>query len=103
MLRDGGVGFTRRDFFKDRFTVSELGTLLTQAKVRPGDVLSRRSRAYKEFIGDRESSFTDAELFDLMAREPTLLRRPLAVNNGRLVTGFDEKALLTLADAAAVE
>lgn len=90
----------RRDFFRDRFTAVELSTLLAQTGLRPGDVLSRRSRAYKDLIGDRESRLTDAELLGLMEQEPTLLRRPLAVSKGLLVSGFDQRALLALADSA---
>ncbi len=78
-----GVPFARRDYFKDRFTVDELRELLAGLGLRPREVLSRRSRAYKELIGDREAGLTDGEVLDLMVAEPTLLRRPLVAAGGR--------------------
>ncbi len=62
--------------------------------MRPADVLSRRSRAYRELVGGRELG--DDELLDLMAREPTLLRRPLTVRDRRAVIGFDREGLAGL-------
>ncbi len=89
-LTQEGVPFTRRDYFKDRFTVDELRALLAGAGLRPGDVRSRRSRAYGRLIGGRAPG--DDELLELMVREPTLLRRPLAVADHRTAVGFDRQA-----------
>lgn len=69
--------------------------LLSGLDLRPTEVLSRRAKAYAELVGDRD--LTDEELLALMAREPTLLRRPLAVRDGRAVVGLDRQALLALA------
>ena len=91
-----GVPFARRDYFRDRFTVDELRELLAGLGLRPREVLSRRSRAYKELIGDREAGLTDGEVLDLMVTEPTLLRRPLVAAGGRAVVGFDREALRAL-------
>ena len=93
-LRDEGVQFARRDYFKERFTTEELRDLLTSLGLRPSDALSRRSRAYGELIGDRD--LADDELLALLAREPTLLRRPLVVRGDRAVIGFDREALAAL-------
>lgn len=92
-----GVSFTRRDYFRDRFTVDELRELLSRHGLRPREILSRRSRAYKELIGDREAGLTDGELVALLVAEPTLLRRPLVAAGGRAVVGFDREAIRALA------
>lgn len=89
MLAERGVPVTLRDYFKDRFTIEELRALLQGLGLSPRDVLSRRARAYGELIGDREASLSDDELLELIAREPTLLRRPLMARGGRSVVGFD--------------
>lgn len=91
-----GVSFARRDYFQDRFTTDELRELLSGLGLRPREVLSRRSRAYKELIGGRETGLTDDEILALLAREPTLLRRPLVAAGGRAVVGFDREALRAL-------
>lgn len=94
-MRNEGVSFARRDYFKERFTPDELRVLLNSLHLRPADVLSRRSRAYGDLIGDR--GVPDDELLALMAQEPTLLRRPLVVRGDRAVIGFDREALAALA------
>jgi arsenate reductase len=72
-----------------------LRALLQSAGLTPRDVLSRRAKPYKDLVGDRDLS--DDELLALMVREPTLLRRPLAIKDGRATVGFDREGLAALA------
>lgn len=69
--------------------------ILASAGIGPRDVLSKRARAYGELVGDRDLS--DDELLALMVQEPTLIRRPLAIKDGRATIGFDKTALAQLA------
>jgi len=87
----------RRDYFKDRFTIEELRTVLADAELTPHEVLSRRAKAYATLVGDRDLS--DDELLALMVQEPTLLRRPLAVRGEQTAIGFDKAGLTALAAA----
>jgi arsenate reductase (glutaredoxin) len=98
VLTERQAAFTRRDFFKERFTADELRDLLAAGGLAPRDVLSRRSRGYKELVEGREDDLTDEQLLALMAKEPTLLRRPLAIRDGKIVVGFDRDELLALGD-----
>ena len=95
MLTDQGVAFTRRDYFKERFTVEELRGVLDSVGLTAHEVLSKRAKAYAELVGDRD--LADDELLALMVQEPTLLRRPLAVKDGRATVGFDRAGLDALA------
>lgn len=66
--------------------------MLNRAGLTPRDVLSKRSRAYRELdLANRE--LTDDELLDLMIAEPTLLRRPLVIGDGPSVVGFNRDGL----------
>jgi arsenate reductase len=67
--------------------------VLASAGLTPRDVLSKRARAYKELVGDRNRDLSDDQLLDLMIEEPTLLRRPLVISGGVAVVGFDRKGL----------
>ena len=93
-----GISFNRRDYFKERFTVEELRAVLDSAGLRPADVLSKRAKSYGTLVGDRELS--DDELLALMVQEPTLLRRPLAIKDGKATIGFDKAGLAHLAGDA---
>ena len=63
-------------------------------------------RDYKLFLNPRNELYrrmrmkekppSPEEAIRLMAKEPNLIRRPLVVRGGRLVAGYDEKALLDL-------
>lgn len=97
-LDERGVTYVRRDYFRDRFTRDELRGVLTSAGLAPSDVLSKRARAYKELVGDR--NLTDDELLELMFEEPTLLRRPLMISGDTAVIGFDRKGLEQIAASA---
>jgi len=94
-LDERGVAYERRDYFRDRFTRDELFSVLASAGLTPRDVLSKRARAYKELVGDRDLS--DDQLLDLMIEEPTFLRRPLVISGHDAVIGFDRKGLEHLA------
>lgn len=92
VLRQSGVPYERREFFKDRFSREELEHLLADAGLTPQDVLSRRSRIFKERnLG--EATLTDDEMLDLMVEEPTLLRRPLVIGGDTVIVGHNEPAL----------
>lgn len=66
----------------------------------PHEVLSKRSRAYKE-LGLAERDVSEDELLDLMIEEPTLLKRPLVITAQGSSVGFNRERLteLTSGDA----
>lgn len=70
--------------------------MLDRAGLRPSEVLSKRSAAYRT-LGLAEKTLSDDELLDLMVEQPTLLRRPLVLNSeGQSVVGFNAGALQDL-------
>lgn len=95
VLLQSGAAWQSRDFFKDRFTGDELATMLDRAGLTPSDVLSRRSKVYKARRTELEGLASDA-LLDLMIEEPTLLRRPVVVGDGRVVVGHNAGKLAEL-------
>lgn len=96
MLAAHDIPVAVRDYFREPFTVDELRALLQRLGLTPRDVLSRRARAFKELIGDREARLSDDELIALIVREPTLLRRPLMARAGRAVVGLDRAGIARL-------
>lgn len=99
VMTSGGRMFTRRDFFKDRFSREELEALFARTGVTPAEMLSTRSRAYKS-LGLEGQDLTDDEILALMVREPTLLRRPLIVAKNETIIGFDRDRISKLAGGA---
>jgi Spx/MgsR family transcriptional regulator len=92
VLKQSGVPYERREFFRERFTREELEQVLAAAGLTPSEVLSRRSRVYKE-RNLEEVELKDEEILDLMVKEPTLLRRPIVTSGDKVVVGHNETAL----------
>jgi arsenate reductase len=85
-----------REFFKQRFTVDELRSILNQVGMEPHELLSTRSRPYQALhLADREVD--EEELLALMVEHPALIRRPLTVRSRRAVVGFDKHGLEEIA------
>jgi arsenate reductase-like glutaredoxin family protein len=61
----------------------------------PREIVSRRSKAYRERQAEVDA-MSDEQLIAAMVAEPTLLRRPLVVEGGRLVAGFDRDQIACL-------
>jgi arsenate reductase-like glutaredoxin family protein len=72
--------------------VDELREVLAAAGLSPRDVLSRRSRVYKERNLEHHEH-TDDELLALMVEEPTLLRRPLVIDDDGVIVGHNANVL----------
>jgi arsenate reductase (glutaredoxin) len=95
LLAEHCVEFERRDYFKDEFTVDELRALLDEIGMKPSEILSKRSKAYKD-LGLADRDVTEDELLALMPQHPTLLRRPIIVNEGKVVVGFKRDEIESL-------
>lgn len=68
---------------------------MTSLDTRPRDVLSTRSKVYRASAAEIDK-MSDVDLVRAMAAEPTLIKRPLIVSDGKLTTGYDSPQLATL-------
>jgi arsenate reductase-like glutaredoxin family protein len=75
----------------------ELTDILAGAGMTAHDVLSPRSRPYKD-LGLRDREVNDDELLDLMVEYPALIRRPLVIADRGTVVGFNRAGLTELLD-----
>ena len=81
-----------RLYFKQKPTVEEVRSLASMLPGGAKELLSTRSRRYKELaLGERE--LTEEELIPLLAEEPGLWRRPVVVRGDRVVIGYDANRL----------
>jgi Spx/MgsR family transcriptional regulator len=95
MLKESGVEYERREFFRDRFTKDELKALLERHGLTVADVISTRSTPYKQNdLANKQLS--DDQILDLMVEDPRLLRRPLVVSGDKVVIGHNAAMLQEL-------
>lgn len=95
MLGELGADVAERRYFSDLPTEEEIRRL---ASLLPGgvrDLVSTRSRRFRELQLEGKQ-LTDDEWVALLAREPGLWRRPIAVKGRKVVIGWDERALREL-------
>ncbi len=90
MLLQNGVQVQERDYFKDPFTRQELTDLASP--VGTSHIFASRSPSLKK-MGLAGQDLSEADMLDLMLKEPRLVRRPLVRLGDRLLVGANLKAV----------
>jgi len=92
-MRRQGYHLQFRDIWKEPLSATELSKLIGS-----GDhtqFLNPRSETYRR-KNMKEEPPSRREAISLMAKEPSLIRRPIVVAGGRVVVAFDDKGRVTL-------
>lgn len=92
MLREKGARFEEIDLNRG-LTVEELDKLIGNRDYRL--FLNSRNELFRE-RGMKENPPPRAEALRLMAENPNLIKRPIAVAGKEIVLGYDEAALVKL-------
>ena len=83
------VEFESRDLDKQRMTEAELDELIGKRDYK--EFLNARNELYRE-RKMKEKPPSRAEAIKLMAKEPSLMRRPIVIDGKQVILGFDEEA-----------
>jgi arsenate reductase len=95
VLAESGLGYDRRDIFKNRLAADEIRELLAMLGKQPADILSRCGVPYRELdLASRLVS--EDELIELIAEHPALMQRPIVAAGEKPVVGFSDRALNNL-------
>ena len=84
-----GAELESRDLDKQRLTEDELDELIGDRDYR--EFLNTRNELYRT-RNMKEHPPSRAEAIKLMAKEPNLIRRPVALRGSQMVLGLDEEA-----------
>ena len=88
-LKEHGITFTERNIFSEPLSMDEVKNILRMTENGTEDIISKRSKAYQSLnINLDEMSMT--ELYDLIRKNPGLLRRPIIMDDKRLQIGYNE-------------
>ena len=93
IMKKRGYRLKPRDIWKDRLTAAELEKLIGHRDHT--EFLNTKSKMYKQ-KRMKEEPPSRREAIGLMAKEPSLIRRPIIVAGGRVVVAFDESGRLRL-------
>jgi len=82
-----------RDLGKEPLTEAEIEALIGSADVT--EFLNTRSAAYRQLFF-KSPAPTKTQAIKLMAQDPNLIKRPIAIKGGTKVLGFDQAQLRVL-------
>jgi regulatory protein spx len=81
------IEFVERNILKEPLTVNELQQILRRTVDGTEEIISTRSKAYKELNVDIDA-LPLQELLELIHKHPRLLRSPIMLDEKRLQVGF---------------
>ena len=90
MRKDLGAELDERDYAKSPLSAAELKDLF--AGRDPRDFLNPRSPAFKA-MGLAGKTLSAEQALALMAKEPNLIKRPIAIAGKEMIAGFDRDRL----------
>ncbi|MEG7281121.1 transcriptional regulator MgsR [Bacillus sp. 0909A] len=94
-LKAHQIEFNERHLFRETPTMDELKYILSLTTEGIDEILATRSQTFKNLNLNIEE-MTVNEVLELLIEKPKLLRRPILVDNRKLVIGYNPGELLKL-------
>ncbi len=93
-LRDHNIKFIEKNIFNVLLNKNEIKYLLSRSENGTDDIISKRSKIIQENKIDLESLSID-ELIDFIIAHPSVLRRPIILNEDNFQIGYDKEEIET--------
>lgn len=88
-LNKHSIPFKERNIFSEPLTKDELIKILRMTENGTEEIISTRSRSFKKLsVGLNDLSID--QLLNLVEKDPSLLRRPIIMDDRRLQVGYNE-------------
>ena len=91
-LEEHGLEYEEKNIFHDPLTKDEIKEILMLTDEGTEEIISYRSQAYKNLDVDFDT-LSMSELLDLFIEEPSLIRRPIIMDDRRLQIGYNEEEI----------
>lgn len=88
-LQEHNIPFEERNIFSEPLSLDEIKNILRMTEDGTEDIVSKRSKAYKKLNVDL-NDLPMKKLYELISRNPSLLRRPIIMDDKRLQVGYNE-------------
>lgn len=89
-LKEHNIPFKEQNLFKQKLTREQLKEILSLSENGTDDVISQKSKAFQHVKKDIDN-YTLDELFTLMIENPTIMKRPILIDEKRLEVGFNQE------------
>lgn len=91
-LEEHGLEYEEQNIFHDPLTKEEIKEILMLTDEGTEEIISYRSQAYKN-LDVNFDTLSMTELLDLFIEEPSLIRRPIIMDDRRLQVGYNEEEI----------
>lgn len=91
-LRDRELTFIEKNIFKTLLNDTEIKHLLMRSENGSDDIISKRSKIIQESAIDIDSLTTD-QLIQFIKKNPSVLKRPIILNEKNFQVGYDEEEI----------
>ncbi len=88
-MKDHNIPFKEKNIFTQRLTIEDLRKILKNTENGFEDIISTRSKFFAENEIDLDSMHTK-ELEQLIIENPSILRRPIIVDEDRIQIGYND-------------
>ncbi|MFC6163271.1 MULTISPECIES: transcriptional regulator SpxA [Lactiplantibacillus] len=88
-LRLHAIDFEERNIFTTPLSIDEIKGILQMTEDGTEEIISTRSKAFQRLNVDIDD-LSLTQLYDLISREPSILRRPIMLDDKRLQVGYNE-------------
>ena len=90
-LQEHGIGYTKRPIKEERPTAEELKEWQAASGRELRKFFNTSGQLYRSMnIKERLKTMSDEEIFDLLAQDGMLVKRPVLVGEGLVLVGFNE-------------
>jgi regulatory protein spx len=91
-LQEHQIDFIERNIVSEPLTVEEIKSILRLTEDGTEDIISTNSKTYKQLDMDIDSLPLN-QLYDLIIKNPQMLRRPILQDHKRLQVGYNEEEI----------
>lgn len=91
-LKDQNIEYTEKNIISSILNEKELKEILSKSENGTDDIISKRSKIIKERNIDVDS-MTVSQLIGFIRENPTVLKRPIIVNDRLIQVGYNEEEI----------
>lgn len=88
-LEEHDISYKERNIFSEPLSVAEIKEILRMTEDGTDEIISTRSKIFQKLEVNLET-LPLQQLFDLIQKNPGLLRRPIIIDEKRLQVGYNE-------------
>lgn len=92
-LKKHDIPFKERNIFSEPLTKEDIVNILRLTENGTEEIISTRSKAFQELHVNLDDLSID-QLLDLVEKNPSLLRRPIIMDDRRLQVGYNDDEII---------